>query len=86
MQYCSSQHQTLLSPPDTLTIEHCFRFGPAASFFLPALGTEYQKKLIDLLGRKNKADSQEKPKSRRKMPDAPEYPVWAFPEASYLLT
>ena len=34
MQYCSLKHQTLLSPPDTSTTEHCFCFGPAASFFL----------------------------------------------------
>ena len=34
MQYCSLQHQTLLSPPDTSTTEHCFCFSPVASFFL----------------------------------------------------
>ena len=34
MQCCSLKHQTLLSPPDTSTTEHCFCFGPAASFFL----------------------------------------------------
>ena len=34
MQYCSSQHQTLLSPPDTSTTEHHFCFGPASSSFL----------------------------------------------------
>ena len=34
MQYGSLQHQALLSPPDTSTTEHCFCFGPAASFFL----------------------------------------------------
>ena len=34
MQYCSLQHQTLLSPPDTSTTEHCVCFGPATSFFL----------------------------------------------------
>ena len=33
MQYYSLQHQTLLSPPDTSKTEHCFCFGPAASFF-----------------------------------------------------
>ena len=37
MQYCSLQHQTLLSPPDTSTTEHHFCFGPAASFFLELL-------------------------------------------------
>ena len=37
MQYCSLQHQTLLSPADTTTTEHCFHFGPAASFFLELL-------------------------------------------------
>ena len=37
MQYCSLQHQTLLSPPDTSTTEHHFHFGPAASFFLDLL-------------------------------------------------
>ena len=34
MQYCSLQHQTLLSPPDTSTTEHHFSFGPAYSLFL----------------------------------------------------
>ena len=34
MQYCSLQHQALLSPPDTSTTEHYFHFGPATSFFL----------------------------------------------------
>ena len=34
MHYCSLQHQTLLSPPDTSTTEHHFHFGPASSFFL----------------------------------------------------
>jgi len=33
MQYCSSQHQTLLSPPDTSTTGYSFSFGPASSFF-----------------------------------------------------
>ena len=37
LQYCSSQHWTLLSPPDTSITEHCFRFGPDASFFLELL-------------------------------------------------
>ena len=37
MQYCSLQHQTLLSPPDTSIIKNCFCFGPAASFFLELL-------------------------------------------------
>ena len=37
MQYCSSQHETLLSPPDTSTTEHHFCFGPTASFFLKLL-------------------------------------------------
>ena len=31
MQYCSLQHQTLLSPPDTSTTGHCFHFGAAFS-------------------------------------------------------
>ena len=30
LQYCSLQHWTLLSQPDTSTAEHRFRFGPAA--------------------------------------------------------
>ena len=34
VQYCSLQHQTLLSPPDTSTTEHHFCFGSASSFFL----------------------------------------------------
>ena len=34
MQYCSIQHWTLLSPPETSTTECCFCFGPATSFFL----------------------------------------------------
>ena len=33
MEYCSLQHQTLLSPPDTSTSEHHFHFGPSFSFF-----------------------------------------------------
>ena len=37
MQYCSLKHQTLLSPPDTSTTEHCFCFGSATSFFLELL-------------------------------------------------
>ena len=39
MQYCSLQHRTLLSPPDTFTTKHCFYFGPATSFFLELLVT-----------------------------------------------
>ena len=34
MQYCSLQHWTLLSPPDTSTPGHHFLFGPVSSFFL----------------------------------------------------
>ena len=34
MQYCSLQHWTLLSPPDTSTIGCLICFGPAFSFFL----------------------------------------------------
>ena len=34
MQYCSLQHQTWLSPPDTSTTGHHFHFGSASSFFL----------------------------------------------------
>ena len=34
MQYCSLQHQTLLSPPDTSTAGHHFLFGLASSFLL----------------------------------------------------
>ena len=34
MQYCSSQQQTLLSPPDISTLGHCFHFGSASSFLL----------------------------------------------------
>ena len=37
MQQCSSQHETLLSPPDTSTTEHHFCFGPDISFFLELL-------------------------------------------------
>ena len=37
LQYCSLQHQTLFSPPDTSTTERRFRFGPAALFFLELL-------------------------------------------------
>ena len=33
MQSCSLQHRILLSLPDIPTVEHHFRFGPAASFF-----------------------------------------------------
>ena len=34
MQYCSLQHGTFLSPPDTSTTGHCFFFGSASSFLL----------------------------------------------------
>ena len=34
MKYCSLQHQTLLSPPDTSTTEHLFCFDPPALFLL----------------------------------------------------
>ena len=34
MQYCSLQHQTLLSPPDTSTTGHCFHFDSAPSLLL----------------------------------------------------
>ena len=34
MQYCSLQHWTVLSPPDTSTAGHCFCFGSASSFIL----------------------------------------------------
>ena len=37
MQYCSLQHWTLFSPPDTSTTKRCFRFGSAASLFLEPL-------------------------------------------------
>ena len=33
MQYCSLQHETLISPPDTSTSECCFCFSQASSFF-----------------------------------------------------
>ena len=36
MLYCSLQHWTLLSPPETSTTGHCFHFGSASSF-LPEL-------------------------------------------------
>ena len=34
MQYCSLQHQTLLSSPDTSTTGHCFHFGLTSLFLL----------------------------------------------------
>ena len=34
MQYCSSQHQTLLLSPVTTTTGYCFCFGSISSFFL----------------------------------------------------
>ena len=34
VQYCSLQHRTLLSPPDTSTTGRCFCFGSASSFLL----------------------------------------------------
>ena len=34
MQYCSLQHGTFLSPPDTSTTGYCFIFGSASSFLL----------------------------------------------------
>ena len=41
MQYCSSQHQILLSSADTSTTEHSFSFGSATSFFLELLVTVF---------------------------------------------
>ena len=37
MQFCSLQHWTLLSPPDTSTTGPHFCFGPTTSFFLELL-------------------------------------------------
>ena len=37
IQYCSLQHQTLLSPPDTSATGSHFHFGAVASFFLELL-------------------------------------------------
>src|SRR5574340_205723 len=37
MQYCSLEHQILLSPPDTSTTEYCFFFQPVPSFLLELL-------------------------------------------------
>ena len=37
MQYCSLQHRTFLSPPNTSTTEHCFHFGTFTSFFMELL-------------------------------------------------
>ena len=34
VQYCSWQHQTLLSSPDTSRTGHCFCFGSTSSFLL----------------------------------------------------
>ena len=42
MQYCSSQHQTFLSSPDTSTAEHHFCFGPTTSFFQEVLLTAFR--------------------------------------------
>ena len=39
LQYCFSQHWTLLSPSDTTTTVGCSCFGPASSFFLELLVT-----------------------------------------------
>ena len=37
IQYCSLQHWSLLSPPDTSTTEYHFHFDSASSFFLELL-------------------------------------------------
>ena len=37
MQYCSLRCRTLISPPDTSTLECCFYIGPASSFLLELL-------------------------------------------------
>ena len=37
MQYCSLQHRTFLSPPNTSTTEHCLHFGTFTSFFMELL-------------------------------------------------
>ena len=39
MQYCSLQHWTLFSLPDTSTTEYHFHFGPATSLFLELVVT-----------------------------------------------
>ena len=46
MQYCSLQHHSLLSPPDTSTTEHCFCFGPTTSFFLELLVIALHSSLV----------------------------------------
>ena len=53
MQFCSLQHWTLLSPPDTSTTRCCFCFGSAPSFFLEVFLHSYPLvywKPIDLGG------------------------------------
>jgi len=53
MQYCSLQHQTLLSLPDTSTTAGCFCFGPVSSFFVEQFlcsSPEAYWTLIDLGG------------------------------------
>ena len=53
LQYCSLQHLTLLSPPDTSTTECRFRFGLISSFFVEQFlcsSPEAYWTLIDLGG------------------------------------
>ena len=42
MQYCSSQHWTLLLSPVTPTTVYCFYFGSILSFFLEYFSTDVQ--------------------------------------------
>ena len=46
MKYCSLEHWTFLSPPDTSTTECHFCFGPAASFFLELLVIGFCSSLV----------------------------------------
>ena len=46
MRYCSLQHRTVLSPPDTSTVGHHFRFGPACSFFLELLAIAFHSSSV----------------------------------------
>ena len=47
VQYCSLQHQTLLSLPYTVTTEHWFHFDPAFSFFLENCPLLFSSNILD---------------------------------------
>ena len=46
MQYCSLEHLALLSPSDSSTTVHCFRFGSASSFLLELFSPLFSSSIL----------------------------------------